>query len=343
VEEMTPVHNNQKKQQHRRKRRSVLLLLLSILLFTLLVVVPLIKESIHLTNTYLPESKDAHAVTKDTSKILLEQSRECSCYNPNADHQCCERLLLTGHKFGYMKTVRTFQGWITQNAKDVEIVSNLQRWGQIRNGKNRTKIKNFLPRHQDFRHVWITRNWFHALVSGYLYHKEGKECWLDPDGNDDFDASYWRNFSWMKGWRRHITLPYPAPASNDTSFCQYLNDVPTEDGMKVMIEWSLRYFYGVIVPYLKSVKASQYHRVLHLCYSDYTQNAVADIMDHLFPGAGYGNNVAAQPQLARMKVGHSTSKNVTLRDELLELVHRLDGEYFDNEIARSDAMLGCKN
>jgi hypothetical protein len=104
----------------------------------------------------------------------------------------------------------------------------------------------------------------------------------------------------------------------------------------------LRYFYGVIVPYMKSIKASQYHRVMHLCYSNYTQNAVADIMDHLFPGAGYGNDVALQPKLARMSLGHSTSKNVTLRDELLDLVHRLDGEYFKNEIARSNAMLGCR-
>ena len=31
----------------------------------------------------------------------------------------------------------------------------------------------------DYRHVVVTRNWYDAIISGYLYHKSCKERWLD--------------------------------------------------------------------------------------------------------------------------------------------------------------------
>ncbi len=48
------------------------------------------------------------------------------------------------------------------------------------------------------------------------------------------------------------------------------------------------------------------------------------------------------PKLARMKSGHSTSKNVTMRDELLDLVHRLDRQYFNEEVKKSNDIFGCE-
>jgi len=41
--------------------------------------------------------------------------------------------------------------------------------------------EKLVPIH-DYRHIFVVRDFFDSIVSGYLYHRSGRECWLDPDG-----------------------------------------------------------------------------------------------------------------------------------------------------------------
>ena len=75
---------------------------------------------------------------------------------------------------------------------------------------------------RDYRTVFVTRNWYDTIISGYLYHQSGRECWLSSGGKSGV-TGWLQNFNWedFLEKERGRTTPYwpqfPAP-----NLCKYL-------------------------------------------------------------------------------------------------------------------------
>ena len=50
-------------------------------------------------------------------------------------------------------------------------------------GASKKFQSDFKPNANGEQIVAVVRDMFDATVSGYLYHKTGRECWLDRNGN----------------------------------------------------------------------------------------------------------------------------------------------------------------
>lgn len=82
-----------------------------------------------------------------------------------------------------------------------------------------------------------------SIISGYLYHLEGKECWLDWYGNDgSWDANLFPSYH-TKRWMRYIDILSQRTRVYDT-LCHCLANSTEEDGIRVYIDWVFHAFYG---------------------------------------------------------------------------------------------------
>jgi len=163
------------------------------------------------------------------------------------------------------------------------------------------RTKNQHP--PDYRHVVVTRPWYDSIVSGYLYHKSGRECWLDQEGQP-------RRKNKTFEWEPYLTIPHvhlapPDHRRNTTttatgtgtgiSLCQYLVQESEEDGMRAYVDLSLHQLYAGILPHralaqsLEHQQSSQQpNKTLFVCFDELshpaTQQATFEkIMKHLFP------------------------------------------------------------
>ena len=86
-----------------------------------------------------------------------------------------------------------------------------------------------IPSHIDFREGIVFANLYSSLVSGYLYHRSGRECWLDPDGR----PGHVPREPFEVDWDSHLVHPLPIPRHN-RSLCVYLAtkiDRPRSSGL----------------------------------------------------------------------------------------------------------------
>lgn len=213
-----------------------------------------------------------------------------------------------------------------------------------------------LPTHGDFRHVVVTRNFVDAIVSGYLYHKAGHECWLDNFGNRK--KLNRTSTDWHVQLTFHNDIPYPP--RNSRSLCSYLEQESEEDGMRVLMDVALSGWYKGVVPYYNKVQewlqTNHEQRSLFICFEDLVdpfqqEEIYREILNWLFPGQDM--NKTSMPEKAKVCLeqqqrnqtrysgGHSTVKDGELRARLRGLVERLDRQVFRNTVAQSNAIFGC--
>lgn len=102
-------------------------------------------------------NEQSHECQKETKPKTMEPA--CSCLNSTAPAKCCKRNILRQHKFGWILTRNLFK-----HIEGIDLV-----W---------LTDKTHPPIDRDYWQVLITRNIQNAVVSGYLYHKSGRECML---------------------------------------------------------------------------------------------------------------------------------------------------------------------
>jgi hypothetical protein len=243
--------------------------------------------------------------------------------------------VLRAHKFGHLLTQKLF--------KPLESKTGILR---MPIGPGAFPSDPF----HDYRHVVMTRNFFDAFVSGYLYHKSGRECWLTFNGwrrprSWGERNSEWRHFVKMSGFDIGSY-----PPRNDRSICRYLADESEEDGMKVYIAAALSWFYSGLDPYLRRVRERQLRgepqRTLLVCLEDASDAESEEamfyrMMDWLYPRGHkrrYPKDAASE---SASHGGHATSRNRKVRLRLLRLVKRYDRELFNNSLAKTDEYFGC--
>jgi hypothetical protein len=169
----------------------------------------------------------------------------CDCINPAA--RCCDRTIFRTHKFGTILIGDMFLQFRQTDAK--------YRIHTLPTPKN---LDYTLPTTLDYRHVLVTRNWFDAIVSGYLYHKAGYECTLDYRGNAtgrvqhhsqyfDLEVQYH-----LKDWDTDLQIVQCQIAPcNNRSFCQYLAEEEEETGIRMVMDFALSRWYKGVVPYYR--------------------------------------------------------------------------------------------
>jgi len=250
-------------------------------------------------------------------------SQECSCQSPTAPPECCQRMILRSHKFGWILATKLFRS-IDLQALHPETLAN----------------------DTDYRHVAITRNLYDAAVSGYLYHKSGRECWLKPNGKP-LPTGKHRTIEWDKEIS-HLDPLFPP--RNGRSICTYLREESEEDGMRVYIDVVLTKmrWCGGVVPYWEAVQQRLQEdprkRTKFVCYEDLTdptkvEPLFVEIMDWLFPS---GHNYTLPPDAKQpYSGGHATSHNEALRSRLVALVKKLDENVFHEKLGAMQAIFKC--
>lgn len=243
---------------------------------------------------------------------------DCSCLSSNDDEDCCDRKILRAHKMGVVLIRELLQGIPS------EIIH-----------------PNVLPQDDsmDYRHVVVTRPWYDSIISGYLYHKSGAECWLDQNGrprlvNKTFD------------WESNLRYP-PQPPSRNRTLCQYLAEESEEDGMRAYVDFSLSDLYKGLLPHRELVQARENTdsaKTLFVCFADLESNTEATyqtIMNFLYPKGDY-----SFPKLSKHKAKndgtHGTSRNQALRTRLRAIIEKVDRELFEGIGARGTKEFGCE-
>ena len=237
------------------------------------------------------------------SPMLSLPTGNCSCWNPEASRLCCTRNLRHFHKMGYVLTFRAFAPYRKQI-------------GLFQDGRSQANPRK--NRSRDYRDVVVTRNFYDALMSGYLYHKTGRECWLDPNGNYPAQR-YYRYQTINKDWGAALDTLSPQnidPPIDGRSLCAYLNQTSVESGLKVYIDliWSTQYKKIVMnyhYAYQKQQAANNNdndqeqgedgNRTLFLCYEKFVESRDAMVqlsLQHFYPSEKYGGG-KVQPQRQR--------------------------------------------
>lgn len=270
---------------------------------------------------------------------------DCSCSNATAPQHCCERTIFRAHKFGTILVDTLFDSFRRPTSKHSIAIQQFPK--QV--DKNST-----LPTKNDYRHVLVTRNWFDAIVSGYLYHKAGYECWMNARGEKKRIV---RRDDWDSHLSFHSAAQIPYPSRTNRTICSYLVDESEGDGMRVLMDIALSKWYKGVVPYWKLVheRNETLPRSLFVCYEDLVdpfqqEQVFHQALDWMFP-AGEAKDVSMPVNMKRTldeqkrhtiySGGHSTENDPKQRARLRALVERFDHELFNNTVATSDAIFGC--
>lgn len=273
------------------------------------------------TNKGEPQPKRKTTIERPTVKGVPlgpggQKDEGCSCFTSSSasSDQCCNRKILRAHKMGVVLIQELFQGIESEiiDPSEVETIESA-----------------------DYRHVVVTRPWYDSIISGYLYHKSGRECWLDQNGNPRFKN---KTFD----WESNLLYP-PSPPSRNRTLCQYLAEESEEDGMRAYVDFSLSDLYKGLLPHYELVTKTDRQRTLFVCFADLEDNKTAtylEIMNFLYPG---GHSFTKLPNGARENDGsHGTSRDEELRQRLRSIIENVDRENFQGMGAQGTRLFGCE-
>jgi hypothetical protein len=282
---------------------------------------------------------------------------DCDCASSN-EPTCCLRSVIVFHKMGHVVTDELFGACVFM----VNIAFKSVRPHQM-------------PLTPDYRSVLVLRNIWTALASGYLYHKRGMECWLDPYGeprpNNRLQNTDWQNYF---------------TAKNDTALtlCHYLRDQPEALGMRAYMEFIFRRKGGyrglcidlaimnnveivkeksMLVCYEDLLKTPKdtFDRMLHFLYPSNTKETHSNSNDGKSDDQPEGDVPVSTPSLlgqcyqtARTRVdsaftgqdhytgAHATNHDPELRSRLVALAKQIDAKFFNSQVAFLDTMIPCR-
>lgn len=211
------------------------------------------------------------ATTASNFNIRFLVEGPCSCLNQRNYYGCCQRNILVVHKMGSTAAQEVTDQYFIPMRKMVNTVEIMI---DHPNGRFFQKFVQ-IPFTEDYRHVVLTRDWYDSILSGYLYHKEGKECWLDWYGQtilpnqtigwlynntlEDWELRlnryYHSNHTSASGGSRTNTAAATStarrlrqerqqyyrswPPGHGRDLCRYLADESEEDGLHVYTAWAL--------------------------------------------------------------------------------------------------------
>lgn len=201
---------------------------------------------------------------------------------------------------------------------------------------------------RDYRTVFVTRNWFDTIISGYLYHKSGRECWLSSGGKGG--SGWLKHFNWeefLEKERGRTAQYWPnLPATN---LCKYLELATPEDGLRVYADLAIAYWLNSVAALAnaRNVTPPAKSRTLFLCYEQFNINenfphAIKEAGSFLYPAEDVAqwDGVVGTNQGGG---GHATSTDLAMRMRLHALLRNIDSEHLDGEINAGSLKFGCSS
>lgn len=182
---------------------------------------------------------------------------------------------------------------------------------------------------------------------GYLYHKTGRECWLNPYGEE---STIWATRIFSSEWESLLTWITPdPPKSQNQSLCSYLQSTNVEQGMRVYIDVAFgRWYHSVVTNWEFAHDASQQdnNRTLFLCYEHLADpnthvGTMHQILNWLFPGGNNNNWEIDEPEHKEYSGRHSTSHDLTRRTKLKAVIQLVDRKDLGGKIATLNDQFGC--
>jgi len=188
----------------------------------------------------------------------------------------------------------------------------------------------------DEKTVVVVRDLFDATVSGYLYHKTGRECWLTTEGLIPSDLR--ENGLLQHNWTKLVnTVPVPDYITYpEFNLCQALGAAPNDKiGIGIYLEWARKRFYDPIYRLSKQFDPP----TLSVCMEDMKKNPLetATRIHDFYVGTDTERYLPKPTTSNRRLVsgagGHATDPDPVLRKRLYDLARELDCEYFGCETA----------
>ena len=285
-------------------------------------------------------------------RAQLKASNRCSCQSAmSGAYFCCQKAMIVVHKMGLTAVQdlknEFFKKLLFARVTTVEIMSD-------HTIGRRFEYEFLQPFAADYRHVVVTRNWYDSIISGYLYHKAGKECWLNWFGQPGHDGWLLKNSD--EDWERRLrhsnnTLIQRLRwhPGNGRDLCQFLAEESEEDGLRVYAAWALASYMHPLLDFrhrrLEFERQEKLNRTMFLCYEQLANpgsysSTVFSIYQWLHPSKIPLLN-ASNPNLT-YQGGHASDHDPQLRIRLRKALATLDTDFFNGAITAGSAEFGCR-
>lgn len=285
-----------------------------------------------------------------TESVLLKSQLPCSCLSAMQSlTMCCQKAVIVVHKMGITAiqdlTRDYFKSQLHESIATPEIMHD-HTSGRL------FEREFFNPFISDYRHVVVTRDWYDSMISGYLYHKAGKECWLDWYGRPGHEGWLLNNSDedWELRLLHHNTgvfSRHPWRPGNGRDLCTYLVEESEEEGLRVYATWSMVTYMQPLLKFRRRRLQSEMTtagRTIFVCYEQLVDPktfsfTVFEMFKWLHPRLMPLYN--ASKMNATYQGGHASDQDPTLRIRLRKILSSLDTAFFDGAIRKGSAVFGC--
>ena len=298
----------------------------------------------------------------------------------NGCNRCVNRVVVN-HKMGWIMTRDILDKHFanqTNIAGSFHIMSKESHWPASHASRwyeNSALLRNV---HRD---VVVTRNFVDAFVSGYLFHKSGKECNPHAFQRNCVEQNI-QNCTHHSSSIWHTILKRPEngdiveriPQDQRATLCQFLKRSDTRLGMQIYMDYATQTWYHPHVDYYRQIQGTNV--ALSICYDDLNNHHKKpetlvrikqwlsnDIGDNApkFPNdsrplastcgripkenfATWRNEmIAAVSKESEKYTGdHATNHDKSLRSELKAIIRELDSSLYNDFAAESNRLFGCE-
>lgn len=189
--------------------------------------------------------------------------------------------------------------------------------------------------------VIVVRDLFDATVSGYLYHKSGRECWLNLNGGPPRKSG---EYMAKRNWTEQVsTVPVPKDIRWPKNICRTLEHTTETMGMGIYLEFARNSYYRTAV----QLKNRTQDPTLFVCFEELMNQP--DEIEARVRSFYHSHNTTSESAHRRLDVswndfysgGHATNHDPELRTRLRQIAMELDCVYFGCETKKWSDSLNC--
>jgi hypothetical protein len=213
----------------------------------------------------------------------------------------------------------------------------------------------------------VARDLYEMIVSGYLYHRSGRECWLDMYGRAQVNDNVLTDGTWLdqiqqQPWNNNTDGESSSwPDVNNRSLCHYLAQESEADGMLVYTNYAIERWYRPFYDLIESRRQAQAEQkpddgdgpmmkslfldLQRLGDPSQEETLVREVRHFLAPNTAEANhhdtsssttkkNNDAVVVMMTHDHGHDTSHDGELRSRLTNHIRNVDAVVWDGWIAQ---------
>ena len=203
-----------------------------------------------------------------------------------------------------------------------ELAANV--WGHEKASKDFSREMD--PNHNVTKpSIFLVRNLFDAVVSGYLYHKAGKECTVQANSN----RHRHKPTREVKQWFKHVETQNFTKAESHMHICDVLKHRTERDGVYLYAEFAWRLWYQ---PYEEFVCRQHEFPLMRVHFEDLVRE------QSNLTVTGIAKHFLARGEMLQTNGyhgAHATSRDVRLRQRVRALVEEADKHVLGSALSQS--------